>query len=1516
MIDKPEVLDEVTLSEKPEVVDELVVLEDSAVDEEPVVIDEPILFEESLANRESVASAEDEHEFEIEFDSDQLDSLEIPLESDSEDIDLSIESEELELDASMLSTDQSHSDEEEIEVVTSSFSVVEDPQMREIFTLEARTHLSTMSDELTKHPLLIEDDDRLSIAIHTLLGNARTLGYDQVAAALAIAENLCLLKHESSTELGSLERNSLSQLLSAMHKFVSSGQNSAPYFTVDEDEWLRVTETLDSATKQASFELSAPADELSANSLVDDSSLDFTLDDDDLPEMVFDESIFSSEPSTTVADSDEVEILGSGIRMDETYDLDEKDASVRVAAVFDELDPIDDLLDDSANIVSDGSTVGGPDDDLGDFELSLESMKSKDNLPDIEELELITTEEESPDIADKAELESLSPLLDEDDKQMDAPLIDGIAIDSGLSQTDDQATPVNHLDAEEHRDSLIPDDLTHLIEDDLLTIEGAIFVEKEELEQTTVDNSDMPADALTIDDESSAEGLQLSVEEEAPIVEDTATIVEDTAPAVEDTAPVVEDSAPVVEDTAPIVEDTAPIVEDTAPIVEDSAPVVEKADVSAAAPVQHQELAEDLDDELRQIFLDELKNLHGELDDEVAQLSSLAQSAPAMANIMRHLHTIKGSSLMAEARSLGELTHQTETFLESNFIRNDDDLRNVRKTLELYVDSIDVAAAHYSNNTPFTASSDLYSRLGVEAETPIAPPAPLAPKIPTVETVAEKQEDDSPSQLDVEETISTLVDRMTAINQQWKSARGWEKVKPDLLEQFQTLNSLVSQVPALGAVKPLLDIIGRYMKGLRLRKTTEFKFAKTTLEEGFDLAVSNCRAMMIGSGAEDDTKIRELLTGRTRNAKGSQAKGGTAKPETAVYVSAANVESDEELSDIERQERGAKARAAALRIRTETLDSLTNYIGDASMNRSQMREDVVSIKGVVDDLYENVLRFSKQLRDLEIEADSKITSGTSSASAIDHGEEFDPLEMDRYTKLQQLSRGLAENLDELGTIQNSLSSFVHKAETSLQKQDRLNRELQDEIMQVRLVTFGGIGPQLRQVVRRTARELGKDVELELVGTEVRLDKTVLDGVVPALEHMLRNSVDHGIELPAVRTKSKKPKAGKIVVECRQVAREIIITVRDDGVGLDLDKIRTRAIEDNLLAADQPLNPENMLMYISRSGFSTASKLTQISGRGVGMDVVQTTLRRMSGSIAFDMDDVRPGSSFTLRLPISLAVTSAVFVESGDEQFAISARTVERVVNIDAEELIGYLKAENPSLSVDDVDYSLIDLAEYLGYETKLPTLEGKVAVILVDSGVQNLAVIVEELLDTQEIVVKNLGGHLGRIPIYAGATIRADGKVVLLIDLVGISYYESFISIPELNVNITQTIPNVMVVDDSLTVRKSAERDITALGINAVLAKDGLDAQIQLKQEVPDMILLDIEMPQMDGFELLEWLKSEKALKDVPVVMISSRATEKHINKATKLGCTAFLGKPYLLESLIEVFNQHLQLDSPITMDK
>ncbi|MFT7526314.1 MAG: chemosensory pili system protein ChpA (sensor histidine kinase/response regulator) [Arenicella sp.] len=1318
--------------------------------------------------------------------------------------------------------------EGEFDLDSVSFSVIEDPAMRQVFIDEVKTNLSTVSEQLSIDPLMIVEDDALSIAVHTLQGNARTLGLDEVADAYVKAEVLCQLKLESGLELFPNERVFLRRLLTITHDCITHAGDIAPYFPVDSSQWAKVSEHLQGAIDADAERLEKAANAKLENNLLDDQAFEAEAD-----------------PKT----HNQSEVVGGA-----------DGASERFAAVLDGLDSIDDLLVEEEGETSEASSLNRDAGDLDNFEISLDSLRGeREEIETNSGLEIYDVDEQPQD--EEALKEALSAEKDPAEKFKQVIQKIDLELDFPAAKLDSAPNPdTDVVNDRRSADSLIPDELTNLLENEMLAMEAAI--------NTAEDARQVLA---RLEEELAAQAADITASAQKLLVD----------------------------------QDEASKSDEIAEQEVDPTEQFRTEDRAAGASSLFG-LDDDLSDELREVFVEELKSLHSELDDEVAKLVDLAQTAKAMSNVVRYLHTIKGSSLMVQANTLGSLTHQVEGYLEGNFIRNADDLKEVRNTLEMYVDAVGVASDCFQQGKKFVPRESLLVRIGAEGgfSTP-------------VEDIPMPQEDSSGENIKpldapvLEELLANLSVSVQAINDQWKSARGWSKIQAQMQTEYKGLYELISEWDDLASLSPFVSDAQGYIENLSLHKKTDFKASKALLEEVFDVAVSNARALDAGQDPVDSSVLQSRLSAQQRTRIAAQPGEGS---NTAILVPGSTELNSDAKQDLARQQAGAQARSAALRIKTETLDSLTNFVGDASMNRSQMREDVLSIKGVVDDLYDNVRRFSSQLRELEIEADSKTATRSNDDIAVDRGAEFDPLEIDRYSKLQQLSRGLAENLDELGDIQSSLSGFVYKAENSLQKQERLNRELQDEIMQVRLVSFGGIGPQLRQVVRATARELNKDVELELIGAEVRLDKTILDGVIPVLDHMLRNCVDHGIENRSQRIKANKSKAGKISVECRQVAREIIINVRDDGRGLDLDKIRAKAITDNLLAPTQALKPEDILSYISKSGFSTASELTQISGRGVGMDVVQATLRRMSGSIAYDVENPASGSSFTIRLPVSLAVSSAVFVTSGGEQFAISARTIDRVVNIGSNQLISHLKADKPVLEEGGQSFTLIDLAAYFGYESRLSIVEGKLPVILVSSGVQNIAVIVEELLDTHEVVIKGLGSHLGRIPIYSGATIRADGKVVLLVDLIGISYYESYITMPEISGGVTHSIPNVMVVDDSLTFRKSAERDITALGINAVLAKDGLDAQIQLRQEIPDMILLDIEMPGMDGFELLEWVKSKKLLKDIPVVMISSRATEKHINKATQLGCSAFFGKPYLPEDLLAVFNGHLTLETPLVL--
>lgn len=1303
---------------------------------------------------------------------------------------------------------------------TVSFLAIEDRQMRSVFVQEAELSLMRLEDRLGTESLTIKDDDALPISVHTLLGNARTMGLVEVAEAFDEAENFCDLKKQSADTFSDKERSIFKDLVALTRSCVESVQDSEPYFHINKEGWDKSAEELQSLAKNyqsidADVEIlesdqdieiiedvidSEPVIEIQVPDSFLDGASELLLDEDDL------DIDFSNQ-----ADEIEKELANrQEVPSDELDTLsDEEIMPERLAAAFKDLDITDDdeLLNDEQS-----SAVDEFDSELADLEKSLGEFNDQE--------------------------------LSDDDSS------DTINVDAELNEGDSEIITA--------RESLIPDDLTNLLEDDLLELDSTIeFVDIAQNEKKQV-----------------SENVESSVnqDEQKPSVEEELSVTEE--PSVEE----------------------------------------EKRDEDQVSQEASDGLEED--SELRGVFLEELKSLHNELDNDVASMQSLEDTPTTMTNIMRNLHTIKGSALMASADTLGSLTHDVESYLENTFIRKDDDLRDVRKTLELYIDSIDVAAEAYKNNVVFKVSAELIEKL------PARQPTIDKSEQETKDDVGELESNKTEVELDEAPDLALHIEELTKeiikTENKWKSARGWKKIQVVILSVYEEYESLIKENDQLQSLSTLLSYITHYAESLKLKSAAEFKQAKSVLQDAHEILNHNANALMSGKTIKDTSSISAQLI-QPEEEEPKIAEESPSDTPQSLFVPAVDEVDDEDLDELQAQAKAAQERAAQLKIKTETLDSLTNYVGDASMNRSQMREDVLSIKNVVEELYSNVARFGNQLRELEIEADSRISSRTNESVAPDRGEEFDPLELDRYTKLQQLSRGLTENLDDLNDIQGALTSFVNKTEASLQKQDRLNRELQDEIMQVRLVSFGGLGPQLRRIARRTASELEKDVELEIIGSEVRMDKTILDGVAPALEHMLRNAIDHGIELPEVRKKKKKSATGKIIIGCRQVAREIIISVSDDGAGLDLEKIRSKAIENKLLTADQDFKSEDILMYISQSGFTTAASLTQISGRGVGMDVVQSTLRRMSGSISYDTSNEQIGSQFTISLPISLTVSSAMFVHAGDEQFAIAARTIERVINVEADQLITLLKAEKPVIEAGNQHYSLIDLAEYLGYRTDLPDSDQKLSVVLVSAGVQNVAVIVDGLDDTQEIVVKNLGSHLDRIPIYSGATIRADGRVVLLLDLIGISYYESVVSVSDAALDDSKlggNIPTILVVDDSLTVRKSAERDINGLGINVVLEKDGVDAQTQLRETKPDMILLDIEMPRMDGFEFLEWIKSEDNLKEIPVVMISSRATEKYVDKATKLGCSAFLGKPYLLENLVSVFNQFLQLDTPIKLDR
>jgi len=674
----------------------------------------------------------------------------------------------------------------------------------------------------------------------------------------------------------------------------------------------------------------------------------------------------------------------------------------------------------------------------------------------------------------------------------------------------------------------------------------------------------------------------------------------------------------------------------------------------------------------------------------------------------------------------------------------------------------------------------------------------------------------------------------------------------------------------------------------------------SVLEEVHDSLASMVQGLESGSAAPPDPALVQRLRGVTDstapagNADAATEDAGEpgAAPPTATLIP------EEGMMRSEAPRAGERK---TVRIHSNVLDKLVNYAGEVSISRAQLEEQLGGLKGNLNELRANVARFSDQVRELDIQADSQIRSRVAEEKVSDPAHDFDPLELDRYSRLQQLSRSLSESVDDLVTIQSGLNRFASQTEGVLSQQAMLNSELQDGLMSARMVPFNTLVPRLRHQTRQTARELGKEVEFTVTGGELEVDRNILDQLSEALEHMIRNSLDHGIEAAEARTAAGKPERGSLRMDCRQEGNEFLLKFSDDGSGLNVERIKERAVEAGLLGADSDLTDDEVIQLIVLSGFSTARSVTQLSGRGVGLDVVNDAARRLGGSLNLDN---RPGEgvSFELRLPLSLSITQAMFVRCGGQRFAIPLGAIETVLKTEPENLTETTRDGEPQFKRDDRVYTLMDLTAALGLASE--TAGKRVPILLVRMGAREVAVRVDELVGTDEIVVKQLGDHLGRMSGINGATITGDGSVVMILDLAELWLAQERLPTFRREPAREPDAPHrVMVVDDSLTVRKVTGRNLGRHGIEVSMARDGIDALEQLAKGKPDVMLVDIEMPRMDGYELTTRIREDVNYRDIPIIIITSRAGAKHREKAMELGANAYLTKPYQEQDLLNEVN-------------
>jgi chemosensory pili system protein ChpA (sensor histidine kinase/response regulator) len=606
------------------------------------------------------------------------------------------------------------------------------------------------------------------------------------------------------------------------------------------------------------------------------------------------------------------------------------------------------------------------------------------------------------------------------------------------------------------------------------------------------------------------------------------------------------------------------------------------------------------------------------------------------------------------------------------------------------------------------------------------------------------------------------------------------------------------------------------------------------------------------------------------------------------------------------------AQRAMLRVRADLIDRLVNESGEVAIARARVEGELRSLKGNLLELTNSVIRLRSQVREIEIQGESQIQSRMSQLRPGE--EEFDPLEFDRFTRFQELTRGLAEGVNDVSTVQQALLRNIDDADAALLAQARLSRDVQQQLFSIRTVPFGSLSERLYRILRQTAKELDKRANLEIRGTQVELDRSVLEKLVGPLEHLLRNALGHGIEGRAERIKAGKAETGEITLNVRQQGNEIAIDLADDGAGIDYGRIRDRARATGLIASDAEPSESQLTACIFEPGFSTASEVTQISGRGVGMDVVRTGIAALGGRV--EVATARgKGTTFTLYLPLTLAVAQTVLVRAGGRLWAIPGPMVEQVQQIKDKDLINlYLTRE---VAWQGRKYPFFYLPRLLGNAGHNPETLRYNSVVLLKSGQNVTAVHVDEMLGNQEVVVKNIGPQLARVSGIAGATVLGTGEVVLIINPVQLAQRLDVAAEAPMVVKTQQARaaaaaaagpPLVMIVDDSLTVRKITSRLLTREGFEVITAKDGLDALQLLSERVPDVMLLDIEMPRMDGFELAKTMKADSRVAHIPIIIITSRTAEKHRKRAQELGVEAYLGKPYQEEELLRQLRGVLSL--------
>ena len=975
--------------------------------------------------------------------------------------------------------------------------------------------------------------------------------------------------------------------------------------------------------------------------------------------------------------------------------------------------------------------------------------------------------------------------------------------------------------------------------------------------------------------------------------------------------------------------------------VADSAPETESQHPEPLPMAAVPEADEGPDAELLAIYIEESRDLLDSMATSLRAWEAEPHNSLALESLLRDLHTLKGGARLAEVDAIGDLAHALEAFYEGLARGRIKPGAELGGLLQRCHDRLHEQLEALAQGQAPAPAAELIEALRDYRGAPLAASV-TATAVAAATPVFDADTDAEILEIFIEEAQDLLVSMDEALAG-WPAAP--EVAVDELLRCLHTLKGgarlaglhglgeqahgleqqlveLRSQAVGLGAGDRVRDLATQGVDGLQLAVSqlslpaTPQTVAPQASDAPADLEQQSFEADLPLAATDADADVAD--SPGVDGAAGAQH-APTELPVAGVAVAPLMVAAEtpaapiaplpfvQRLQQVRQQAAQRRSSQELVRVPAALLEQLVNLAGETSIFRGRVEQQVSDIGTTLGEMEATIERVRDQLRRLDTETQAQIISRHHEDVDRAGYEDFDPLELDRYSQLQQLSRALFESASDLLDLKNTLGQRNRDAETLLLQQARVNTELQESLMQTRMVPFERMVPRLHRVVRQVSAELDKPVELQVGNAEGELDRTVLERIIPPLEHMLRNAIDHGVEDAAGRQRAGKPAEGVISLDLRREGGDIILTLADDGRGIDLAAVRRKAIERGLMAEDAQLTDQELLQFILESGFSTAPTVTQISGRGVGMDVVHQEVKQLGGNM--DIHSVAgEGTRFTIRLPFTVSVNRALMVHAGDDLYAVPLNTIEGIVRVTAADLERYYRPGASTFEYGGQHYDLRYLGHLLG-NGQQPKLSGQslpLPVVLVRSAEYAVAVQVDAVAGSREIVVKSLGPQFAGVPGLSGATLLGDGRVVVILDLLAMirsqrASGEELARLAQGPATVAEvTRPAlVMVVDDSVTVRKVTSRLLERHGMEVFTAKDGVDAIAQLQERQPDILLLDIEMPRMDGFEVATLVRHDPRLKDLPIVMITSRTGEKHRERALSLGVNEYLGKPYQESELL-----------------